>query len=483
MRRVAVLLLWSLAAFPALAQSLLSPNGPHPIVVWDFRQMNALPAGFSVTRASTEVDFTCSSGKPVAVSFANNAPALGVCDSKTGQQLGLGVWSASTIINKWARDLTQNTYWTPTNMTTALTATGIDGTANAATLLTATGNNATICAPTGIGVTLQQRALSAFIQAVTLTGKIYVSQDGVNWTDVTGQLTTGRYTRVPGGGHYAVLANSTACIQIGTSGDQINVDCVNVQADGNNQHIAPTPCVFTTSTNNVVRPNDAISVPLSAIPSFPPDRFTVVTTSMMPVWAGAGGTTPPTNRAIVEVDDGSLEQNVVFARAQSQQYNNAGYDNDLNVSTLLGGSTPSNTGKGRCTDTPGSNQIYGLIAPLPGAFSVTGIGYDLNTGLGVACNNGVLSGSQPEQSAAQPGFSSGVFTRFSLGPEVTASINGYIQRVAIYPGRLTGQALTAAVAAATSQAPNRHPGYFPLNDGSGGRLTWETGAPMQCNNC
>jgi hypothetical protein len=56
---------------------------------------------------------------------------------------GLLVEEARVNLAIWGRDLT-NAAWTKTNMTTAKTATGADGSANGATTLTATAGNATV---------------------------------------------------------------------------------------------------------------------------------------------------------------------------------------------------------------------------------------------------------------------------------------------------------------------------------------------------
>ena len=455
--RLVLALLWCIAALPAFAQSPEGINGPQPVAVFDFTQMRSLSAAWTVTRATTEIDFACTTGAPVATTFGVNTPALGVCAQGTGQQIGLGVWPSYTIANKWARDLTQTSFWTTTNTTAALSATGIDAVATDASLLTATANGGMICSAI-IGVSLQQRVLSMFLKRVTGTGTISISQDGANWTDVTAQVGSGSYTRVPGGGHYQTATNSIACIKLGTSGDQIDVDGVNVEVDNNNNHFAPTPVVFTVGTPNVVQSADSMSILLASIPGLTPDRFTVVVTSMLPVWPGAGGVIPALNRGILQIDDGT-NSNSIYLRYQPQQYNNSGYDNDFNVSTELNGGVPSGTGKARCSTI--TSGLLGFLAPLPAAFSVLAAGYDVNSGMGVACSNGVQSGSQPEITAAQPGFVSGQMTRLLLGPGTIGTLAGYIQRIAFYNGRLTSQALTAAVALGVPRVQNRHPGFIP----------------------
>ena len=473
------LVLFLLASWPAWAQPLLlRTNGPHPIVVWDFRQMNALPAGATFTRASSLNDWSCASGSPVLVTFATNVPALGVCNPATGNPLGIGLWSSSVAQNQYARNLTQ-TYWTKTNMTAALTAVGIDGTASSASLLTATAGNATVCSNL-VGAAAQQRVLSLYVKRVTGTGEIDVSQDCATWTKVDGQINSAAYVRVPGGGHYATVQNSVIGIRIVTSGDAIDVDYANVEADNNNNHWAPTPPILTTSSGNITRSADALSIPLADIPGFTPDRFTIVAQFYMPVWGGANSAGSG-SRSPGQFDDGS-NANAVFLRVQSQQYGGAGIDNDMNVSTEVASGTPAGKGKTRCSAVP-PNQLVYLVAPYPSAFTTIVASYDVNSGMSLSCNNGAGLGSQPVTVATPGGLTAGQLTRLTLAPTLVNPLNGYLMRIILFNGRLQGQALTALAARYSLSAPVRHIGFFPLNDGSGGRLTWETGAPMQCNNC
>jgi len=120
----------------------------------------------------------------------------------------------------WCRDLT-NAAWVKTNMTTALTSTGIDGQASASTRLTATAGNAT-CLQT-FTMASAARTFSAYVKRITGTGTINITRDnGTSWTDITSLLSTSAYTRV-------VIANTsiinpTCGFQIVTSGDAIDVD-------------------------------------------------------------------------------------------------------------------------------------------------------------------------------------------------------------------------------------------------------------------
>jgi hypothetical protein len=91
----------------------------------------------------------------------------------TGAALGVLVEEARTNLLLWSSDLTQAA-WTPTNLTTAKTATGPDGVANSASTLTATAANAT--ARQDITSASAARITSMFVKRRTGTGAVTLSQ-------------------------------------------------------------------------------------------------------------------------------------------------------------------------------------------------------------------------------------------------------------------------------------------------------------------
>lgn len=149
----------------------------------------------------------------------------------------------------WNRDLT-NVAWTNTNITASKTATGLDNVSNSATRLTAAAADATITqlltAATGT------RTLSAYIKRVSGTGTISLTRNGgTNWTDITSSLVTGSWVLVQMTSD--VGANPTVGIKIVTSGDVIDVDCV--QDENGAWATSPIP----TTTAAVTRNADALS--------------------------------------------------------------------------------------------------------------------------------------------------------------------------------------------------------------------------------
>ena len=131
--------------------------------------------------------------------------------------------------------------------TTAIT--GLDGIANTATTLTATAANAIILQP--ITLASAARCASAYVKRRTGTGTISFTQDGGStWTDITSQINSSTWSRVP---ITATLANPSVGFKISTSGDAIDVDCVQNEAGA----VATSPIVTTTAA--VTRNADSLT--------------------------------------------------------------------------------------------------------------------------------------------------------------------------------------------------------------------------------
>lgn len=128
---------------------------------------------------------------------------------------GLLVEPAGTNSCLWSRDMT-NAAWVKVNMTTALTATGIDGTANSATTLTATAGNATVL-QTIVSIS-QADTYSVWLMRVSGSGVINISLDGVSWTAVAVTTTWTQFQIT------STLLNPNLGIQIVTNGDVIAAD-------------------------------------------------------------------------------------------------------------------------------------------------------------------------------------------------------------------------------------------------------------------
>lgn len=197
----------------------------------------------AVTGAKGEaVTFTRAS---VAECYANNGQTLTQCGS------GLPRVSSGSALSSWAglwvewgalnlllqnRDLSQ-AVWTKTTMTCALTATGMRNDTNAASTCTASGANATVCQT--ITIAAANRQTTWHIKRRTGTGTVKLSRDGATYSaDISSQLSSTLWRRavpwdVPGcaGGNCIVVPslsssvlNPQICLQLGTSGDAVDID-------------------------------------------------------------------------------------------------------------------------------------------------------------------------------------------------------------------------------------------------------------------
>lgn len=163
--------------------------------------------------------------------------------------LGFRKETAATNNLLYCRDLSNAAWSTKTNITANKTATGLDGIANAATTLTATASDAIILQP--ITLSSAARCASAYVKRRTGTGTISFTQDGgSSWTDITSQINSSAYSRVQ---ITSTLANPSVGFKIGTSGDAIDVDCVQNEAGS----VATSPIVTTTAT--VTRNADSLT--------------------------------------------------------------------------------------------------------------------------------------------------------------------------------------------------------------------------------
>jgi hypothetical protein len=153
----------------------------------------------------------------------------------------------------WNRDLT-NAAWTKSNMTTALTATGIDGQVNVASVLTATAGNATCLQPRTLASAV--RSFSAFVRRKTGTGTISITRDGgTTWTDITLLLNTASYVRVSI--ENSTVLNPSCGFRITTSADAIEVDYCQDEAG----YVFSNPILTTTAT--ATRNQDFLSYPVA----------------------------------------------------------------------------------------------------------------------------------------------------------------------------------------------------------------------------
>lgn len=169
-----------------------------------------------------------------------------------GAFMGLLTEPVVTNLALWSRDMTQSGTWVASNITTAQTATGADGAANSATVLTATGANATILQTPGLAAA--NRNYSVSIRRVSGSGTIKLTLDGSTFNaDISASLGTSKYYRAA-----TLIQNVVPVIgiQIGTSGDVIEVDFNQLETGG----VPTSPIVTTTVTDT--RAEDQFNWPI-----------------------------------------------------------------------------------------------------------------------------------------------------------------------------------------------------------------------------
>lgn len=127
------------------------------------------------------------------------------------------------------------------------TCTGIDNAANSASTLTAGAADATILQT--LTLAAAARSFSAYVKRRTGSGSVYITRDGgTNWTDITSSLGAS-WTRVKI--ENTSVLNPSVGFKIATSGDAIDVDCVQDEAGAS----ISSPIITTTAA--VTRNADA----------------------------------------------------------------------------------------------------------------------------------------------------------------------------------------------------------------------------------
>lgn len=174
------------------------------------------------------------------VTWADGHVSLVPANTLRMSDLGLFSEGASTNIALWNRDLT-NANWTASNATVAKDQLGVDNAANAASSITATANNATVTAA-AITSASASRIQSWYLKRLIGTGTVSISQDGgTTYTDVSGSLSGAVWFR---GFTTQTVTNPQLVIKLGTSGDKVAVDLVQLEATSN---VSPSSPIATTT--------------------------------------------------------------------------------------------------------------------------------------------------------------------------------------------------------------------------------------------
>lgn len=158
----------------------------------------------------------------------------------------LGIWVEGNHTNYCLESRTLNTAtWTKTNTTATRDQVGMTGSGNSACLITATAANGAVSQAR----TLSEREylLSMFMKRSAGTGPVEISLDnGSTYTDVTADINSGTFARVAAAAQ--TLANPTVVIRLGTSGDAVIVDMVQLESPQLGIVLPSTPIITTTAS-------------------------------------------------------------------------------------------------------------------------------------------------------------------------------------------------------------------------------------------
>ncbi len=243
---------------------------------------------------------------------------------------------------------------------TVTKATGLDGIANTATTLTATAADAIILQP--ITLASAARCASAYVKRRTGTGTISFTQDGTNWTDITSQINSSTWSRVQ---ITSTLANPSVGFKISTSGDAIDVDCVQNEAGA----VATSPIVTTTAV--ITRNADSLTYQTAGNWSDTAgtvyadvEPYTFVGTA---VGFGANGLTAATTNSGVKGYDGTNTANGPVGSPGTQEkiaISWGGGSMTAASSGAVGASSSYGGAFGLTNITIGTNGYVGYIGPV-----------------------------------------------------------------------------------------------------------------------
>lgn len=300
-------------------------------------------------------------------------------DPVTNRALGLWIEEARTNNALWCRDMTQAA-WVAVNITPALTATGITGAANSASTLTSTLGNGTILQTITLGSAAD--TYSVWLKRVSGSGTINIAADGATWTAAAVTTTWTKFQV------QQTLANPVFGIQIVTSGDVIAADFNQLETG------AMDSSPILTTTVAVTRAADVVTL------SSPPTFGAAYTMFAQAIFHA------PTSYGTVQTA-GNIGDGTTSNRADLRRNGGDGLFKQLIVT---GGSSTLGTGGVITAD---------AVAKLIAAFAASDDAASIN------------GASVFTASSAQPIGPAAVALGGSTGSN--QSLNGYLQRIAIWP--------------------------------------------------
>lgn len=325
----------------------------------------------TVTRASQGfAAYTVAGNSGLLGTFAANIPRI--------TDNGLLVELAATNLALRSRDFA-NAAWVATNVTVSQTSAGADGTTNGAARLTAGAVNATILqVVTGSSTA---RVVSFYIKRITGSGTVGICQDGVTFTDISAQLSSTAFTQVS---LIATQLNPSFGVQLGTSGDAIDIDFAQLEAGS----VLTSPVVTTSAS--AARSADVITRAHSN--GLYGSVFAAIGA---PFDASAA-------RRIVSMDDGTATNLLALVRSTSQK--------GQLLSTIASTSTTATTAGNLSTGSEG--KVMGSWAP---------------TSVRVCVNGGTVATAAPADEPVTPSI-----MRLGSQSSGTGAFQGFIKRIAVW---------------------------------------------------
>lgn len=324
---------------------------------------------------------------------------------------GRGLWAEGNYTNTClqSNDFT-NASWVKTTMTTAKNQVGVDGVTNGASLLTATAPAATVLQTLASSSTI--KVFSIYMKAITVTGAISLTLDGVTYTDISSLINTSGYVNVSAPPITFSVTTPIVGIQMANSGDSVAVQFA--QCENNQYPTTPLPTTTTAVARGVDEP--AHSDPGGTRIG---DGIRLIRTLMC---NGAPWSVFVSASANTVISLGTIFSDGGFAG---------------NIGTF-GAAGSFQAGSGPAVATTANTGTFGLgnINKLCGRARAQGFG-----GSGLAAGSACLNGGAIATSASGQGISaqSASFTHIGLGNRGAGNgpLDGYIKRLTYWNRELT----------------------------------------------
>jgi hypothetical protein len=227
----------------------------------NFRATSALDGKFTFYRGDTSqiATYVNSSGN-LALASPAGAARFDYSFTSPGTPLGLLIEESRTqdVINN--RNL--NAWPGKSNVSAALSQTGVTGVANSATLLTSVANNGTIGMSAVSGTPSGTRVMTAYIKRGTGSGNIRITQNGYSTSTSTAATSSWvRYLRPSSGGES--VTSLSVGLNLLTTANTFAVDMVQSEICPDASNCYPTSAIVNNTSGRVTRASDQLGASAS----------------------------------------------------------------------------------------------------------------------------------------------------------------------------------------------------------------------------